>query len=201
MTGFKSGWKSFAIISFHLHPGDDDEDAAYRKEEVALILEALKKKEDGLWTTNLVLAGDFNLYDSDGETVALLSDAGYTEVEGLLGKDTNVSETEAYDRLFVRKNSYFSIAKDDQGTEIGDVFKPFEYVFREDEHVQYKDFMLAAYGGSKDLKTDAGALEGYFNRYWKRNQISDHNPIWFEIGIDSSAKFLKSKIEAFDALQ
>jgi len=167
---------------------------------VALLLKALAEKENGLWTTNLVLAGDFNLYDSDVDTIALFNAAGYTEVGGLLGQRTNVSETEAYDRLFVRKNSYFEIAKDNQGVEIGNVFKPFEYVFREDEHVEYKDFMLAVYGGGKDLANDANALEDYFNRYWKRNQISDHNPIWFEISTDSSHRFLASKMRGFDAL-
>jgi hypothetical protein len=34
----------------------------------------------------------------------------------------------------------------------------------------------------------------YFNRYWKRNQISDHLPVWLEIETDSSANFLKNKL-------
>jgi endonuclease/exonuclease/phosphatase family metal-dependent hydrolase len=197
MTGFKSGWKSFAVISFHLHPGDDDEDTEFRKEEVELILEALEKKEDGLWTRNLVLAGDFNLYETDTETVELINNAGYTEVEGLEGKDTNVSESEAYDRLFVRKSNYFQILKDDQGVENGDVFKPFEYVFVQNEHTQYKADMIEVYGGGQDLENDADALGRYFSQYWKRNQISDHNPIWFEISIDSSVRFLESKLDDF----
>ncbi len=200
MTGFKSGWKSFAIISFHLQPGDDPDDAEYRKTEVELILAALDKKEDRLWTRNLVLAGDFNLYDSDTDTVELISNAGYSEIEGLEGKDTNVSETEAYDRFFVRKSNYFQILKNDQGVESGDVFEPFDYVFLQDEHVQYKADMIAVYGGGQDLENDADALGDYFSRYWKRNQISDHNPIWFEISIDSSVKFLESKLTAFNEL-
>ncbi len=66
--------------------------------------------------------------------------------------------------------------------------------------VQYKEFMLAVYGGGKDLANDANALEVYLNRYWKRNQISDHNPIWFEINTDSSGRFLAGKMKAFDEL-
>ena len=37
------------------------------------------------------------------------------------------------------------------------------------------------------------ALEGYFMRYWRRNQISDHYPIWFELATDSSVVFLEEK--------
>ena len=194
ITGFRAGWKSFAMINLHLHPDDDPEDVAFRKEEIRLLLRALKEKSDSLWTRNLILSGDFNLYDSkDGPAVALINQAGYSEVEGLMGKDTNVSQTEAYDRLFVRKNKYFEIATGDGGEGIGDVFNPFDFVFRQAHHTQYKEEMIAVYGGSKDLENDADALEKYFMRYWRRNQISDHFPIWFELAIDSSLSFLQEK--------
>ncbi len=194
ITGFKAGWKSFAMINIHLHPGDDAEDVAFRKEEIRLLLAALKEKNDGLWTQNLVLSGDFNLYQSkDGPAVSLINQAGYSEVEGLKDKDTNASQTEAYDRLFVRRNKYFEVATDESGEGIGDVFNPFDFVFKQDEHRQYKDKMIAVYGGTKDLENDANALEDYFMHFWRRNQISDHFPIWFELGTDSSVSFLKEK--------
>ena len=53
--------------------------------------------------------------------------------------------------------------------------------------------MIAVYGGSKDLENDPQALESYFLKYWRRNQISDHFPIWFELSTDSSVAFLTEK--------
>jgi endonuclease/exonuclease/phosphatase family metal-dependent hydrolase len=196
LTGFKAGWKSFAIINLHLHPGnnEDDKDPETRRQEMQILLAALAEKDEQLWSRNLILAGDFNLYETDTETVQIINDAGFSEIDSLVGKDTNVSATEAYDRLFVKKNSYFKIAVNDSGTEIGNVFNPFDYVFKTDEHTQYKQDMLDVYGGSKDLDADADALRGYFGTYWKRNQISDHLPIWFELLTDSSAEFLESKL-------
>ncbi|MEM8541177.1 MAG: hypothetical protein AAGF25_09505, partial [Pseudomonadota bacterium] len=41
-TGFKSGWKKFTLINLHLHPSDDDEDVAYRAEEIRLLLKAIE---------------------------------------------------------------------------------------------------------------------------------------------------------------
>ncbi|THB77252.1 MAG: hypothetical protein D3926_15920 [Desulfobacteraceae bacterium] len=194
ITGFKAGWKAFAMINLHLHPGDDADDVAFRKEEIRLLLAALKEKTDGLGTQNLVLCGDFNLYDGkDDPAIDWINQAGYSEVDGLVGKDTNASQTEAYDRLFLKQNQYFQVAMDGGGMGIGDVLNPFDFVFRQDEHREYKNEMIAVYGGSKDLENDAQALESYFLKYWRRNQISDHFPIWFELSTDSSVAFLTEK--------
>ncbi len=200
ITGFKAGWKSFAMINLHLQPNKNDAHVAYRKEEVRLLLKALDKKEKNLWTQNLILSGDFNFYeDKDDEAIALIQDAGYREVESLLGQDTNASETEAYDRLFIKSNSYFEVAKDDQDNEVGGVFNPFDYVFKEAEHTIYKQHMIDDYTGtSKDLENDAGDLLSYFKHPWKKNQISDHFPIWIELVIDSSKRFLENKKQALE---
>jgi endonuclease/exonuclease/phosphatase family metal-dependent hydrolase len=200
ITGFKAGWKTFAMINLHLHPGHDDEDVARRKEEVRLLLAALQEKVDRkrLWTTNLVLTGDFNLYSGDDdETVALINDAGFTEVDALIGKDTNASQTQAYDRFFVRKSDYFRLAIDDAGEEIGGVFDPFDHVLRVDDRQSYKSAMKAVYGGSSDLDVDDN-LRSYFLNYWRKNQLSDHFPIWFELEIDSSRSFLEDKRDQLD---
>ncbi len=53
--------------------------------------------------------------------------------------------------------------------------------------------MFAVYGGSKDFEKDPEALRDYFLQYWRRNQVSDHFPIWFELVTDSSITFLKKK--------
>jgi endonuclease/exonuclease/phosphatase family metal-dependent hydrolase len=194
VTGFKAGWKSFAMINLHLHPGKDEDDIAFRKEEIRLLIAALKEKKKRLWTRNLILSGDFNLYEKkDTSAVALINQAGYSEVEGLIGKDTNASQSEAYDRLFVKGNKYFQVAKDENGMGNGNVFNPFEFVFKDGDHKKYKKEMVDVYGGKKDLENDDNALEKYYTIYWRRNQISDHFPIWFELVTDSSVAFLNEK--------
>ncbi len=194
ITGFKAGWKSIAMINLHLHPGDATDDVSFRKKEIRLLLAALQEKTREHWTRNLVLSGDFNLYATkDDPAITLINQAGFFEVDGLIGKDTNTSQTEAYDRLFMKRNQYFQVETDEYGMGIGDVFNPFDFVFQQDEHTEYKGEMIRVYGGSKDLKNDAEALENYFMRHWRRNQISDHLPIWFELSTDSSVDFLAGK--------
>lgn len=201
ITGFVAGWKKFSLINLHLHPNKRKEDLAYRKEEVRLLLTAIAEKirKGRFWNENLILVGDFNFYEGknkDEETVQLIYDAGFKEIEALKGVDTNASKTEAYDRLFFHVNDYFKIAKDKEGQEVGKVFNPFTYVFKEPDFDIYRTNMLNDYGGKKNL-LDPGLLIKYFMRNWRRGQLSDHFPIWAEIIIDSSDDFLASKLMEF----
>lgn len=205
ITGFKAGWKKFALINLHLHPskGSDKEfgeDVLRRKAEVKLLLEILnsKIKDDELWTDHLVMVGDFNFYPStkkdelDDPTVKLINEAGFVEVESLKGKMTNVAGTTAFDRFFVRTSKYFQIS---DSAEAGNVFEFFKYVFTDSDFLNYSNEMIEDYesgDGTKNIRDD-DTKEWYFRRYWKQNQLSDHNLVWFELNIDSSVDFLQSK--------
>jgi len=197
ITGFNAGWKTFAMINLHLQPGESDANIKKRREEVTLLLKAIKQKiSDGhFWNENLILCGDFNFYAGaakDDPTIKAIHEAGFKEVESLIGKDTNASETEAYDRLFLSANEYFTLGKNSAGKENGGVFNPFDYVFKFGREEIYKDYMIDDYTGEKDM-TDAGNRKSYFKHPWRKNQITDHFPIWFELVIDSSDTFLTEK--------
>lgn len=199
MTGFNAGWKQFAMINLHLHPGDDQDDIAYRREEVELLLKALSEKIrlGRIWNENLILAGDFNFFGGptkDDATIQFIYDQGFKEVESLIGIDTNASMTDVYDRLFITSNDYFCLGETEAGQERGGVFNPFEYVYREEDLLTYKPYMLDDYTGSKDLEVEDN-LEAYYKHPWRKNQLSDHFPIWFELIIDSSNTFLREKLE------
>ena len=200
MTGFNAGWESFAMINLHLHPGDGANNIAIRKEEVSLLLQALAEKidNDRLWSNNLILVGDFNLYSGatkDDPTIKMINDAGYREIESLLGLDTNASETDAYDRFFLTRNENFSLAQNDDGGEKAGVFNPFDYVFKPGEEQIYKDYMKGHYGGEKDLDIDEN-LNFYYRVTWRKNQMTDHLPIWFELITDFSPLFLERNLQA-----
>ncbi len=197
ITGFKAGWKKFAMVNMHLHPGNGydpslGEDVLRRKEEIKLLLAILKDKLDSenLWSEHLVLCGDFNFYPLlDDSTVQLIYDMGFIEVEPLHGVLTNVSETTAYDRFFILTGDYFKVGG---GETNGGVFKFFDHVFKENSWADYVLQMQAVYGGVQDI-TDVVVQKDYFDHHWKRNQLSDHNLVWFELNVDSSVDFLESK--------
>ncbi|MEX0967668.1 MAG: endonuclease/exonuclease/phosphatase family protein [Bacteroidia bacterium] len=196
ITGFIAGWKEFAIVNVHLCPGPGPQDREYRQEEVRLLLQAIHEKyvKGHLWNENLLLLGDTNLYRSDSDTVALFSDNQFRESSGLAGKFTNVSNTEIYDRIFLRVNEFFRLKSTDN-VESGNVLSFFDHVFTENERAAYHAIMREHKTNPATLKEDKH-YKSYYHRYWKRNQISDHNPVWIEIEINSSDDFLKKKLQA-----
>ncbi|MEV8467372.1 endonuclease/exonuclease/phosphatase family protein [Fluviibacterium sp. DFM31] len=197
VTGFRAGWKEFAMVNLHLHPGDDADDVALRGEEIRLLLKALKAKRREVWSDNLILVGDWNLYEDDDQpALQALADAGYRECSGLQGKRTNVSRSQAYDRMFFTHNTYFQMEEAANGLERGDVLDPFDAVYRESDLRAYRPTMLAQYGGSRDLAGDDTALARYFRHPWRKNQLSDHFPIWVSLVTDQADKFLKDKRDA-----
>ena len=173
-------------------------ESALRGEEVRLLLAAIDHKisEGRLWNENLILCGDFNFYSGanrDDPTIQMVNDAGFREVHGLIGRDTNASHTEAYDRLFVTSNDYFQVATDDNDQEIGDVFELFDYVYQDGQETSYAGVMRNQYTGRQDL-TDPTRLSAYYRHPWRKNQMSDHFPIWFELLTDSTDDFMESKL-------
>jgi endonuclease/exonuclease/phosphatase family metal-dependent hydrolase len=201
ITGFTSGWKTFALINLHLHPGDDKADFDFRKQEVALFLKALeeKRKEHSLWSENIILVGDFNFYrgvQRDDSTIEMIQEAGYREVESLVGVDTNVSGTNAYDRMFLTKNENFLLGQSPTGKENGGVFNPFEHIFTEGDEAAYIKYMKGHYTGKKDMTKPVNQKK-YFKHPWRKNQLSDHFPIWCELIIDSSPVFLERSLQSY----
>ncbi len=196
-TGFESGWRKFSIVSVHLHPGDGTNDKAIRKEEVRLLIEVLKKKLKVPETEyrNMIILGDTNLYEDDTDIVKIITDTQFEESNGLIGKFTNTSLNQIYDRIFLNVDDYFKIATDENGTEKGGVFNLFEYVYQNTptEIAQYHHLMLEHKDDPSTLTSDA-KFQSYFNAYWKRNQISDHLPVWLEIQTESSDEFLSIKL-------
>lgn len=204
ITGFEAGWKKFSIISVHLHPGeggasgDEPSDHDLRKEEVRLLMELIRDKLDSekLWSDDLIILGDTNLYDDDDDIVDLITDEGFSESQGLEGKPTNTSLSQIYDRIFMNTDDYFTFSKDENGVEKGDVFNLFDYVYTDDLRTSYHDEMLEQKNDPSTL-TDDEAFQKYYDRYWKRNQVSDHLPVWIEIETDSSESFLNNKMNKF----
>lgn len=112
-----------------------------------------------------------------------------------MGVDTNASETEVYDRLFLDKGEYFSHGQGTQGQENGGVFNPFNYVFKDGEESTYKVYLIEHYTGDSDM-TDPANQKRYYKHPWRKNQISDHFPIWLELITDSSPVFLERNLQS-----
>lgn len=199
ITGFQAGWKSFAIINLHLQPKNDDKSREIRKKEVELLTKAInsKVKSKNLWSENLILLGDFNLYRNNTDVGELLNENGFFESDLTKGLNTNTAKNSAepFDRILFRKSDYFRLPSANTGN-IGGVIDIFSILYKTEDYHLYKDEMKAA-KGDPDTLSDADSFMRYFRDYWRKNQLSDHKPVWVEIDIDSSDEFLEDKLKDF----
>ncbi|MEM5564732.1 endonuclease/exonuclease/phosphatase family protein [Psychroserpens sp. AS72] len=199
-TGFESGWQNFSIVSVHLQPGKTDANKAIRKEEVRLLMDVLNTKlaSAAFHNRNMIILGDTNLYANDDDIVDLITQHDFVESDALAGQFTNTSLNQIYDRLFLNVDPYFKIATDDFGNEQGGVFNLFDYIYLNSptEIATYHQLMLLHKDDPSNLIDDA-SFTSYYNSYWKRNQMSDHLPIWLELQTESSDEFLRWELGKF----
>ncbi|WNJ16739.1 endonuclease/exonuclease/phosphatase family protein [Pontibacter sp. G13] len=197
ITGFKAGWKKFAIVNLHLHPGDDDDDIELRQKEVKALLKVLtdRVKKNKIWTNNLVILGDLNMYDEDDDsTIELFNKAGFMESKALKGLPTSIGRN-PFDRIFYYKRPNFDLNTESSGLSSG-VLHFGAYVYQDAAYETYKPQMLAHKGNPETLVTEDDYRD-YF-RKWVTYQMSDHFPVWLEIDIDSSDEFLEGKLKQLE---
>ncbi len=195
ITGFKAGWKEFAIINVHLKPDNDAANQAIRKEEVQALVTVIEQriKSKTIWNENLLIMGDFNIYYDNQDILDILSSKGFEQLEFLIDKPTNVTGSQAYDKIFYRKNPYFDLSKP-FGDLPGGVFNIFQEVFRlEEDWKLYKKDMRAHKENPETLTTDK-TFQDYYRNHWRVRQLSDHLPVWVAMKIDSSDDFLQEKL-------
>ncbi|MFK8057614.1 MAG: endonuclease/exonuclease/phosphatase family protein [Saprospiraceae bacterium] len=201
ITGFKTGWKKFALVNLHLAPGKTAAGKAARKEEVSMLMKVLRDKFDSgsMWSGNLVLLGDFNLYKKDTDIEELFENEGFVESDLLKGKNTNAPyrsrSSEPYDRMFFHEQEYFEVPTKSESE--GGVIEMFKNVYPTADFDDYLKEMKSDISKPAKLE-DEDYRKMYFVKDWRTRQLSDHKPIWVELLIDSSDKFLTSKLEEYE---
>ena len=197
ICGFSCGWSRFMLASVHVLWGSGKKNGGTEPEdrvaEIRNIAKFLKKRtsEKTAWSRNLILLGDFNIFttDEDGTAFNELLSAGFEVPEELRNFTTNAGRNRHYDQIA------FKIQKDrlDWTGNCG-VFDFFQYVYREDEEKVYASEMGAKYKkNSRGNIRTAKQKATYFKTYWRTHQMSDHLPMWVELKIDFSKRYLERK--------
>jgi hypothetical protein len=79
------------------------------------------------------------------------------------------------------------------------VFNFFDYVFTEDDEQLYVSAMEPGYSFKSDGEPRSEDKKPtYYRTYWRTHQMSDHLPMWVELKIDFSKRYLQRKLEQPD---
>jgi endonuclease/exonuclease/phosphatase family metal-dependent hydrolase len=189
MAGFKAGWSSFILSTVHLIWGEEVKDSAPRVEEVEQVTNFLvsRRSEHGAWSRNMILLGDFNMFDPNGVAAQALTNSGFLIPHGRERlRATNVGEkARFYDQIaFLLEDPEIM----DQSS-LG-VLDFFEAVYSDDKFDEYCD----------GLRTAKGAVPAnpwkYYRHTWRRREMSDHLLLWVQLPIDFSHTHLTGVINS-----
>ncbi len=200
MVAFQAGWFKFNLCTVHLYYGADT-GAQYerRVKEISAISKFLADRAEEVRERektgeNFILLGDFNIVHPEDPTMKALKKNGFTLPKQLY--KSNVNESMYYDQIaFMVKKDELEMgpSKTNNG-----VFRFFESVFKDGELSIYHDLMKNAKlrdfheKGTKKAgqpRTEAEKKTYYCDK-WRTWQMSDHCPLWVELKIDFSDKYL-----------
>ncbi|UYN97289.1 MAG: endonuclease/exonuclease/phosphatase family protein [Enhydrobacter sp.] len=180
LVAFQAGWFKFNVCTVHIYYGSAT-DTAQRKREIADIAGffAKRQKKDG---ETYILLGDFNILNPQDPTMDALLGNGFG-VPKELRKPTALASANYYDQIALRaREGVVEIAQ-------ADCFHWQEHVFRDtaEDYAAYRPHMPTVTKKGKPAKTDLAAY-----RNWRTWQMSDHLPLWAEIRMDFTERYLNS---------
>ncbi len=190
-VSFQSGWFAFNLCTVHIYFGDDSGEKLARRVaeigEIARFLSRRAKKEPG----NFVLLGDFNITSPEHETMQALVSEGWTIPPALQGLPTNMFGTKLYDQIAFKTRA--------DELQLGDSPQPagaFNYyasLFRDEDFDTYFPMMPP---DKRETDEDGEPLDDqgkhdYYTKKWRSWQMSDHLPLWVELKVDFSDRYLE----------
>ena len=193
ICGFKAGWTRFMLCTVHIVFGEGKADDPKRVEEIKQIANFLAQRteEDSTWSKNIILLGDFNIFDPKDVTMAQILNAGFTVPDALKNvPHTNTGkEKRHYDQIAFRPQAQLLETTGKAG-----VFDFYDIVYRNQDEDIYIDAMGKAY-----LKTSKGKVRSkakktqYYKTYWRTHQMSDHFPMWIQLRTNFGREYLNER--------
>lgn len=191
---FQSAWFKFDICTVHIYYGKESgPELQERIQEIDRIANyfgerAKRAFKDG---RSLILLGDFNIVGHDHDTMKALLSSGFQVPEPLQALPTNIGRTKYYDQIAFRTRpgdlEYLDSNEDGASARAG-AFPIFESILTPAQFDEYKLAAAASPNGKK--QTTEQKLEKYYAT-WKTYQLSDHLPLWVQLKVNDSSKYLR----------
>lgn len=179
LVGFQVGWLKFTICTAHILYGTGDALNPQRIKEIGWLARMLADQhlEQHAWSDNILLLGDFNIFDTTDATAKAITDAGFTLPPELTVKPSNLTQTKHYDQIAFYQPTKPGVKKPLVLSAAG-VFKWQDYVYRTADAAIYEPDRVAS--------KSAMAYPT-----WRTYQMSDHDPMWLELRTNYSQQYLE----------
>jgi len=176
IAGFGAGWFKFMLATVHIIYGAAQAADPRRVAEINELAAFFQKRaaKELEKENNLILLGDFNIFNVEDATFQALTDHGFIIPTQIQKLPSNVEGSKHYDQIAFLPRREMNLAKIKAGA-----FNFYKTVYRDEDANDYKSEM-----GKGDYKA------------WRTFQMSDHFPLWVELRIDFGLEYLQSKTKA-----
>ncbi len=186
IVGFESSWFRFMLTTVHVIWGDNARAIPQRVDEIKSVADFLAGRlgQTGTFAKNLILLGEFNIFDAQSPAYQAILDAGFTIPDELTSVPaTNVGrEPRKYDQIAIQFAEHPNLKPTKAG-----VFDFFKSAYSDAKLPLYRNELRKADG---TLPANPGS---YYRNHWRRNQLSDHLVMWVELPIDFAGPYLQRK--------
>jgi exonuclease III len=192
ICGFQAGWFKFMLCTVHIVYGTSEAADPKRKEEIKslAVFLARRARQTSAWSNNLILLGDFNIFQPSDVTFKSITDAGFCIPQQLQELPSNAGRNKHYDQIA------FMLHKKELGLRKAGVFDFYKTVFRDADEKTYIPEMGKAYHKtSRGKARSPRAKRTYYRTYWRTHQMSDHLLMWVELEIDFGKEYLARKVK------
>ena len=186
LAGFQAGWAYFTLATVHIYYGEGVAVDPRRLEEITAFAKTIAKSAGKLSGSpqyepggapvpdNLIMLGDFNIFNRADVTMEAITKAGFVVPEALQAvPGSNVDKNKHYDQI-----AYLKKLARLRPTGRAGIFDYYEQVYRLADEAEYA--------------AERAERPGRTFKEWRTYRMSDHLPMWIELGIDDGDAYLES---------
>ncbi len=200
IVSFQSGWFKFDLCTVHIYYGQGSDGLAQRIKEIETIAKYLSDRVDKKLKKErkaTILLGDFNIIRPDHDTMNALENNGFVVPQNIRKSTSNILETKHYDQIAFKSDKKIIDNVESDSENNSGVFKVMESVFTtsEEDFKFYEDKVKKTSNSKVERYIKDNGLRGYYEKYWRTYQMSDHNLLWARIKTNNSLKYLNKIIQ------
>jgi len=191
-VAFQAGWFKFNLATVHIFYGKGDaEDNERRQAEIKALGNALAKRAKKE-KSNYIVLGDFNIPEVDDEYMVALESTGFKIPDHIKEHPTNFgAEVRHYDQIAFNLQLDKDMRVFSESVKASGAFDFTKSIYRDEDYEEYIPVMKENTGVDRAGET---ALE-YFHSTYRIKQMSDHMPLWVQLKVDFSAKYIQKTLE------
>ena len=185
-VAFQAGWFKFVLTTVHIFYGKDtQDDKEKRSKEIDKITSILSKRA-GKEDVSYILLGDFNIPHTDDPMMQYLEKYGFSVPAAIRKHPADLGGTKHYDQIA------FNLKLDDRMIVFAEkeqkagAFNFTKSVYRKEDLDCYRGYFRDKMEGKNEKE-----IEKYYMTTWRTFEMSDHLPLWVELQVDFSDRYLE----------